>query len=75
MIIKFEYERSTTNTHRFMEVPRPGEEKIIGPLYIQKWYLGEEPPIDIVIDLQTDDKLADEPWKPGGFGESATVEE
>lgn len=29
-------ERKTTNTIRFEEVPRPGEERVVGYFYVQK---------------------------------------
>jgi len=34
------YERSTKNTHRFLEISQPAR---IGTLYIQKWCLKDVP--------------------------------
>ena len=37
----FEYERSTKNTHKFLEAP--GKPPISGTVYIQKWVFAKTP--------------------------------
>ena len=39
----FEYERSTKNTHKFLEVPEPGKPPISGTVYFQKWVFAKTP--------------------------------
>lgn len=36
IVVDFVYERSTPNTHRFKEVPKPGKPQIVGTIYVKK---------------------------------------
>ena len=42
--LTFEQEKETQNTVRYQEQVEDGEAKVIGPLYVQKSALGEDPP-------------------------------
>ena len=42
--LTFEQEKETQNTVRYQEQTEDGAEKVIGPLYVQKSALGEDPP-------------------------------
>jgi hypothetical protein len=42
-IIKFQYEKSTKNTHRYEEVPENGQPPKIKTMYVQKWVLPDHP--------------------------------
>ena len=42
--LTFEQEKETQNTVRYQEQVEDGETKVIGPLYVQKSALGEDPP-------------------------------
>lgn len=36
ILLDFVYDKSTLNTHRFQEVPKPGKPTVVGKLYIAK---------------------------------------
>ena len=42
--LTFEQEKETKNTVRYQEQPEDGNDPVIGPLYVQKSALGEDPP-------------------------------
>jgi len=42
-VIKFEYERSTKNTHRYQEIPENEQPPKVKTLYVQKWAFPEQP--------------------------------
>ena len=42
--LTFESEKETKNTIRFQEVTKDGKPPVIGPLYVQKSALGDNPP-------------------------------
>ena len=42
--LTFEQEKETKNTVRYQEQREDGDEAVIGPLYVQKSALGEDPP-------------------------------
>ena len=52
---RFQKEKATKNTIRYVEVPQKGEPEIVRTIYIQKWAVGDfdEAPdeIEVVIRL------------------------
>jgi hypothetical protein len=50
--IKLKLEKSTKNTFRYTEIPAEGQPEIIGTLYIQKWFLGSNPPEQIKVTIE-----------------------
>jgi hypothetical protein len=57
--LTFEQEKETKNTVRYQEQPEDGNDPVIGPLYVQKSALGEDPPkvLSVTVSIPT----ADEP--------------
>jgi hypothetical protein len=49
MEIKFDREKETKNTVRFVEVMEAGKPPVIGTLYVQKWFAGDKKNIEVVI--------------------------
>ena len=49
MEIKFDREKETKNTVRFVEVMEAGKPPVIGTLYVQKWYAGARKDLKIEI--------------------------
>jgi len=49
--LTFEQEKETKNTVRFQEQVVDGEQAVIGPLYIQKHALGNEPPKTLTVTV------------------------
>ena len=47
--LTFEMEKETKNTIRFQEKPAEGKPPVIGPLYVQKWAIGEEIPKTLTV--------------------------
>ena len=61
--LTFAQEKETKNTVRYQEQPEDGEETVIGPLYVQKSALGENPPkvLSVTVGLPADEaETADE---------------
>ena len=56
--LTFEQEKETQNTVRYKEQVEDGEAKVIGPLYVQKSALGEDPPkvLSVKVGIPTADK-------------------
>ena len=49
MELTFKQEKETKNTVRYQE---QGEEVVIGPLYVQKSALGENPPAELSVSIE-----------------------
>lgn len=65
MELTFKQEKETKNTVRYQE---QGEDVVIGPLYVQKSALGENPPAELSVSIEIAELEAIE-------GELETVEE
>jgi hypothetical protein len=52
MELKFKLEKPTKNTVRYHEEASAGRPPIINTIYIQKWFLGEAPPMYITLDIK-----------------------
>ena len=54
--LTFEQEKETKNTVRYQEQVEDGEAKVIGPLYVQKSALGENPPqvLSVAVGIPAD---------------------
>ncbi|GGN21406.1 MULTISPECIES: hypothetical protein [Marinomonas] len=48
--VKFEYEKETKNSVRYLEVPEEGKAPIMGTLYVQKWFAGGSKTLEITIE-------------------------
>ena len=60
--LTFVQEKETQNTVRYQEQIEDGEAKVIGPLYVQKSALGENPPqvLSVTVGIPaTDEELED----------------
>ena len=67
-IISFTMERETKNTIRYQEETN-GNPPAIGTLYLQKWLLGETPPVKLqvsVSEVVSTPELLEWPDNPGG---------
>ena len=67
-IISFARERETKNTIRYQEESN-GNPPAIGTLYLQKWLLGETPPVKLqvtVSEVVSTRELLGRPQNPGG---------
>ena len=55
--LTFTQEKETKNTVRYQEQPEDGAETVIGPLYVQKSALGEDPPkvLSVTVGLPADE--------------------
>ena len=49
-VVRFEYEKETKNSVRYKEVPEDGTAPIVGSLYVQKWFAGDNKTLEITID-------------------------
>ena len=61
--LTFAQEKETQNTVRYQEQTEDGEAKVIGPLYVQKSALGENPPQSFSVTLwgtEVEEELAEE---------------
>lgn len=47
--IKFEIEKHNKNSTRYKEVPENGMPPILGSIYVQKWFAGDNKTIEITI--------------------------
>ena len=54
--LTFEQEKETKNTVRYQEQREDGDEAVIGPLYVQKSALGENPPqvLSVTVGIPAD---------------------
>ncbi len=50
--IGFTFERSTKNTHVYLEAVQPGVAQKIGTLYVQKWVVGDRAPQNLKVTLE-----------------------
>ena len=48
--IKFELEKQNKNSVRYKEIPKDGMPPILGSIYVQKWYAGNNQTIEITIE-------------------------
>lgn len=49
-VVRFEYEKETKNSIRYIEIPEEGTAPIVGTLYVQKWFAGHSKSIEVTID-------------------------
>ncbi len=47
----FEKERDTKNTVVFTEKPAPGTPSVIGTLYLQKWFVGDQTKLTVTLEF------------------------
>jgi len=50
--IEFEFEKETKNSVRYKEVPEAGKPPIVGSLYVQKWFAGDNKKMSITIEKE-----------------------
>ncbi len=50
--VSFEKEKETKNTIKFEEVERPGQPKVIGTLYVQKYAVGSNTKLQVTVKFQ-----------------------
>ena len=55
--LAFTLERETKNTIRYAEDTK-GKPPAIGTLYVQKWLLGSEPPMNLIVSIADSDNAA-----------------
>jgi len=53
VVLSFEKEKETKNSIRFKEVPEPGKAAILGTVYVQRWFAGEDKNIEITIEKRS----------------------
>lgn len=49
---QFRLDKNTKNTHRYAEILEPGEEPVIGKLYVHKRVLDGLPPKEISVTVE-----------------------
>ena len=49
-VIKFEIEKETKNSVRYIEVPAEGQAPVVGSLYVQKWFAGNTKTLEVTIE-------------------------
>ena len=54
VVLAFKPEKATKNTVKYMEQVKAGEAAVIGPLYVQKAFLGGNESIDLTVTLTAD---------------------
>ncbi|EPJ55837.1 MAG: hypothetical protein OFPI_02660 [Osedax symbiont Rs2] len=47
--ITFEFEKMNKNSIRYKEVPEDGMPEVLGSIYVQKWFAGDNKNIEITI--------------------------
>ncbi|WP_354625814.1 hypothetical protein [Psychromonas sp. MME2] len=52
-VIKFEFEKHNKNSIRYKEVPEDGMPPILGSIYVQKWFAGENEQIEVTIKTKS----------------------
>ena len=50
--VAFVFEKETKNSVRYKEEPEAGKAPIVGSLYVQKWFAGDNKKLEITIDKQ-----------------------
>jgi len=48
-VITFEFEKLNKNSIRYKEVPENGMPPVLGSIYVQKWFAGDNKKIEITI--------------------------
>jgi hypothetical protein len=51
-VLHFTKEKDTKNTVKYEEQPAAGEPKIIGSLYLQKFFAGDAKEVTVVVKLE-----------------------
>ncbi len=51
-LLKFVREKETKNTIRFQEVPEEGQPRVIGSLYVAKWFAGQAKRLTVTIEKE-----------------------
>ena len=51
-VIKFEFEKLNKNSIRYKEVPENGMPPVLGSIYVQKWFAGDNKKIEITIKTE-----------------------
>ena len=47
--ITFEFEKENKNSVRYNEIPKEGMPPIVGSIYVQKWFAGNNKTIEVTI--------------------------
>ncbi|MEH6443657.1 MAG: hypothetical protein V7784_07150 [Oceanospirillaceae bacterium] len=55
-VIKFEIEKKNKNSIRYKEVPEDGMPAVLGSIYVQNWFAGENKNIEITIKTKDDNE-------------------
>jgi hypothetical protein len=50
-IIKFKFEKHNKNSIRYKEIPENGMPPVLGFIYVQKWFAGNNKNIEITIKI------------------------
>ena len=50
--LKFDYEKETKNSVRYKEVPENGMPPVLGSIYVQKWFAGDNKTIEVTIKIK-----------------------
>lgn len=48
-VIQFELEKNNKNSVRYKEVPEDGMPPVLGAIYVQKWFAGNNKKIEVTI--------------------------
>lgn len=48
--LTFEFEKETKNSIRYQEKPQPGEAPVVGSLYVQKWFAGNNKILQVTVE-------------------------
>lgn len=48
-VIKFEFEKNNKNSVRYKEIPEEGMPPVLGSIYVQKWFAGNNKNIEVTI--------------------------
>lgn len=51
-VIKFALEKHNKNSIRYKEIPENGMPAILGSIYVQKWFAGDNKQIEVTIKTQ-----------------------
>lgn len=52
--VVFAFDKSTKNTHRYMEQTAKDADPVVGMLYVQKKALGDNPPNTLKVTISTE---------------------
>lgn len=52
IVLSMKFEKYTANTVVYGEIATPGRAPILKALYLQKWALGEKPPLELTVTIE-----------------------